>query len=58
MRTSPQNVISCLAGDLLADEGLLVEAIREDEEALEIFRESVEDFTEYPRLLEIVGGLV
>jgi hypothetical protein len=55
MRTSPQNVISCLAGDLLVDGNLIIEAIREDEEILGIFRDAVEDFTEYPALVQVLG---
>ena len=52
MRTSPQNVIACLAGDLLVDESLIIEAIREDEKILGIFRDTVEDFTEYGSLVK------
>ena len=57
MRTSPQNVISCLAGDLLADENLIIETIKENE-LVGDFRDAVEDFTEYPTLLEKVTALV
>ena len=57
MKTSPQNVIACLAGDLLVDEMLVIEAIREEEEVRAIFRDTVEDFTEYSTLLNAVGGL-
>ena len=57
MRTSPQNVIACLAGDLLVDEMLVIEAIREDDEIRAIFRDTVEDFTEYATLLDSVGGM-
>ena len=57
MRTSPQNVIACLAGELLVDNMLVIEAIREDSEALALFRDTVEDFTEYPLLLDFVGGM-
>ena len=57
MRTSPQNVIACLAGDLLIDEMLVIEAIREEEEVRAIFRDTVEDFTEYTTLLDAVGSL-
>jgi hypothetical protein len=56
MRTSSQNVISCLAGDLLVEENLIIEAIREDESILGIFRDTVEDFTEYPALVESLEG--
>jgi len=56
MRTSPANVISCLSGDLLVDHYLLIEAIKEDENILGIFRDTVEDFTEYPALLEALEG--
>jgi len=58
MRTSPANVIACLAGDLLADEGLIIEAIREEEEVRALFRDTVEDFTEYATLLDAVGGII
>ena len=54
MHTSPQNVIACLSGDLLVDENLIIEAIREDEEILGVFRDTVEDFTEYPSLIKFL----
>jgi hypothetical protein len=57
MRTSPQNVIACLAGDLLVDEMLIIEAIREEDEIRAMFRDTVEDFTEYALLLDSVSGL-
>jgi hypothetical protein len=57
MRTSPQNVIACLAGDLLVDEMLVIEAIREEEEVRAIFRDTVEDFTEYATLKDMVSNL-
>jgi len=56
MRTSPANVISCLSGDLLVDHYLIIEAIKEDDELRGIFRDTVEDFTEYPALLEALEG--
>jgi len=56
MRTSPANVISCLSIDLLVDHYLLIEAIKGDENILGIFRDTVEDFTEYPALVEALEG--
>jgi hypothetical protein len=56
MRTSPQNVISCLAGDLLVDHYLIIEAIKEDDELRGIFRDTVEDFTEYASLVKALEG--
>jgi hypothetical protein len=52
MRTSPQNIVACLAGDLLVDEALIIDAISGDEEILAIFRDTVEDFTEYASLVK------
>ena len=56
MRTSAQNIIACLAGDLLVDEMLVIESIREDENILRIFRDTVEDFTEYGSLVKSLEG--
>lgn len=56
MRTSPQNVIACLAGELEIDEMLVIEAIREEGELIALFREAVEDFTEYATLRDSLAG--
>jgi hypothetical protein len=58
MQTSPANVIACLAGELLADENLVIEAIREDSEILALFRDVVADFTEYPTLLNRINEVI
>lgn len=57
MRTSPANVISCLSGDLLVDHNLIIKAISEDGDLFALFRDAVEDFTEYPSLRDAVGGV-
>ena len=56
MRTTPQNVINCLAGDLLVDPYLILDVIKSDEEILGIFRDTVEDFTEYQNLVSVFEG--
>ena len=56
MTTSPQNVIACLAGELEIEHFLIIDLIRHDEVLRGLFRDTVEDFTEYPRLLAEVGG--
>jgi hypothetical protein len=58
MQTSPANVIACLAGELLADHNLIIEAIREDSDILALFRDVVADFTEYPTLLAKVNEVI
>jgi hypothetical protein len=58
MQTSPANVIACLAGELLAEENLVIEAIREDSDMLALFRDVVADFTEYPTLLAKVNEVI
>jgi p-aminobenzoyl-glutamate transporter AbgT len=58
MRTSPQNVISCLSGDFMADHHLIIEAIREDETLLALFRDAVKDFTEYAPLRDAINGVI
>ena len=57
MRTSPQNVIACLAGDLLVDENLIIDAISGDPIIFNIFRETIGDFTEYPSLVNSMSDV-
>ena len=54
---SAGDLINCLSGDLLVDPYLVLEAIREDSELREVFRETGRDFANYPTLLERVSEL-
>jgi hypothetical protein len=56
MLSPAAEVIACLSDDLLVDHYLLIEAIKGDENILGIFRDTVEDFTEYPALVEALEG--
>lgn len=56
--TTPANVIACLAGELLSEPNLVIEAIREDSAILALFRETVKNFDNYPKLLTSVNGII
>lgn len=55
--TAPM-LIQCLAGELLADPGLLVETIKEDEETLALVRRYGKGEEDYAKVLERVSQLV
>lgn len=48
---SAGDVINCLAGDLFADPYTVLEAIREDSDLREVFRDTCRDFSNYEQLL-------
>lgn len=56
-KSSPENIVLCLAGDMCADPGEIVEIIRENNLTAQ-FREAVNNFASgYPVLLEAVNSL-
>ena len=57
IKSTPETVILCLAGDLSADPGEIVEIIRESD-LIAQFREAVNDFPgNYSALLERINAL-
>lgn len=55
---SAANLIQCLAGDLMADPGILFETIREEEDILRVIRSyRLGDFT-YAEVLDTVKDYV
>lgn len=58
MTMSAAALIQCLAGDLMADPGLLFETIREEEDILRVIRSySIGDFT-YADVLDTVKDYI
>jgi len=55
---SATDLILCLAGELFADPGLLVETIKEDEETLALVRRYGKGEEDYATILERVSELV
>lgn len=58
MTMSATTLIQCLAGDLMADPGLLLETIREEEDILRVIRSyKLGDFT-YEDVLDTVKDYI
>ncbi len=55
---SAVNLIQCLAGELYADPGILVETIKEDEETLALVRRYGKGEEDYATVLARVSELV
>jgi len=53
-----QNLIECLAGEMLTEPALLVEIIREDEEALAVVRQYGRGKASYEEVRNAVSCLV
>ena len=58
MTMSAANLIQCLAGDLMADPGILFETIREEEDILRVIRSyKTGDFT-YEQVLDTMKDFI
>ena len=58
MAMSAATLIQCLAGDLMADPGMLFETIREEEDILRVIRSyKLGDFT-YEQVLDTVKDFI
>ena len=51
-----EDVINCLANDTTIEHHLIIDLIRHDDELKAMFKDTVEDFSNYEELLEMVGG--
>ena len=51
----PADVIQCLSDDLLVEHNLIIDEIKSSEEIRNIFRDVVEDFSEYETLRDVLA---
>ena len=56
MLSPAADVINCLSNDLAIDHHLIIDLIRHDDTLRGLFKETVEDFHNYPDLLTECGG--
>lgn len=54
---SAVSLVSCLAGEMLADPALIVEAIKEDEEVLALVRQYGKGLASYEEVREAVSAI-
>ena len=55
--TSQNTILSCLAGDLFVEPNLIMEEVMTASHLKALFRSTMEDFANYPRLRDTLAEL-